>query len=114
MRSVRNLKRGRPAADIGRVVTVTARFTERNNYLMGLASRASYRTKSAFIEWAVSCALEKVMLRGRVPLSEAANVFWREDADDRLQVLNEHYPELLTPKERVRVRMLNGEDNADV
>ena len=90
---------------LSRSETVTVRLDPKLNYLCELAARAQRRTKSSFIEWAVSEALGRVVLPGNQStdgtIESFAEHLWDVEEADRLAQLALQAPVLMTHEEQL-------------
>lgn len=90
---------------LSRSETVTVRLDPKLNYLCELAARAQRRTKSSFIEWAVSEALGRVVLPGNMAsegtIASYAERLWDVEEADRLAQMAFQAPVLMTHEEQL-------------
>lgn len=92
---------------LNRTETVTVRLDPCLNYLAELAGRSQRRTKSSFIEWAVSQAI------GDVFSDKKATLLWRLTPAQRLEALYEWAPELLTFDEQCLIAEARAKAQSD-
>lgn len=104
--------RPRGGGKLSRSETVTIRLDPKLNYLCDLAARAQRRTKSSFIEWAISASLSQVGIEDangnawgaadeQSSLQDYANQLWHVDEPDRLVALALLAPSLMNHEEQM-------------
>ena len=115
MRTTEKRQGGRQPGAGGRLrrsATVTIRLDPKLRYLTELAARTQRRTVSSFIEWAIAQALGNTALDGGT-IASHAEVLWEVDAPDRLAILAQHYPALMTYDEQCawKTRLSNHQED---
>ena len=103
---------------LSRSETVTVRLDPKLNYLCELAARAQRRTKSSFIEWAISEALKAVRIPGTSQAyghddqstDDLASALWDVDELDRLLALAFSAPVLMTHEEQLIWKIIRTSD----
>ncbi len=90
---------------------VTVRFEPKLRYLAELAAKSQKRSLSAFVEWAVENALERVTVRNRdnryESLEETSTFLWDVEDVERFVRLAYMLPDLLTYEEQVIWKIIN-------
>lgn len=106
-------KRGRkPAPPDSKTEPFTIRLTPRLRYGIELLARAqSGRSNSQVVEWALQRALNSVTLMSGVKLGDLLDTLWETSTEwQRLEVLFEQAPELLTYVERAICETIYGSE----
>lgn len=78
---------------------VTLRLEPREKYFAEIAARIQRRSLSNFITWAVEKVSSEL-------LDNQHQKYWDTDDDERLKLLKQHAPELLTFDDDVRLKEL--------
>jgi hypothetical protein len=97
-------KRKGGGAKTSRSEAVTVRLDPKLRYLAEVAARVQRRTLSSYIEHALADSLKRVDMNRKdgqpETVDQAGNVLWNIDEIERLGLLQQSYPELLSYEEQ--------------
>ena len=108
-------KRRKAKSGGGRTEVFALRLDPRLKYLAEIAARKQRRSLANFVEWSIEQALSQVFLvepniarsgEGETVL-QASSYLWALDEFERIELLSNEYPELLTYEEQLIWRVID-------